>query len=103
MVLYIIICLLSYLIGDIPFAFIFSKTIKKIDIRYADEGNVGARNVLHTIGKSYGILVALLDFSKGFVVSLLCLALRLPFYITVMAGFSVVLGHDFPELFLQSS
>lgn len=95
-VLYIIICLLSYLIGDIAFAFIFAKKVKRIDIRYAGEGNVGARNVLHTIGKTYGILVALLDFSKGFVVSLLCLVLKLPFYITIIAGFSVVLGRDFP-------
>ena len=69
---------------------------KGVDIRYSGEGNVGARNVLHTIGKSYGILVGLLDFSKGFTVALLCLALKLPFYITFIAGFSVVLGHDFP-------
>jgi len=95
-ILYISICLLSYLIGDIPFAFIFSKMVKRIDIRYEGEGNVGARNVLHIIGKPYGILVALLDFSKGFVIALLCLSFKLPFYITVIAGFSVVLGHDFP-------
>ncbi|MCK4233322.1 glycerol-3-phosphate acyltransferase [candidate division WOR-3 bacterium] len=99
-VLYIIIFLLSYLIGDIPFAFILPKLVKKVDIRYEGEGNVGARNVLHTIGKSYGILVGLLDFSKGFVVALICLFFRLPFYITFIAGFAAVLGHDFP-IFLK--
>ena len=57
---------------------------------------MGARNVLHIIGKPYGILVALLDFSKGFLIALLCLFFKLPFYITVIAGFSVVLGHNFP-------
>jgi glycerol-3-phosphate acyltransferase PlsY len=87
---------LAYFIGDIPFAFILTKLTKKGDIRFIGEGNVGARNVLHTVGKLYGILVALLDFSKGFVVALLCLYLELPFYISFLAGFSAVLGHDFP-------
>lgn len=98
--LYISVCLLAYFIGDIPFAFLLTKLAKKGDIRFVGEGNVGARNVLHTVGKVYGVLVALLDFSKGFVVALLCLFLELPFYITFLAGFSVVLGHDFP-LFLK--
>lgn len=99
-ILYITIWILSYLIGDIPFAFILSKRVKKVDIRYEGEGNVGARNVLHTIGKSYGILVGLLDFSKGFVVALTCLFLKIPFLVTFIAGFSVVLGHNFP-IFLK--
>ena len=94
--IYILICLLAYFIGDIPFGFILSKKVKKIDIRYAGEGNVGARNVLHTVGKFYGILVALLDFSKGSVVALICRFSQLPLYITFIAGFCVVLGHDFP-------
>ena len=100
LVLYSAVCLLSYFIGDIPFAFIFTKLVKKADIRYIGEGNVGARNVLHTLGKSYGILVALLDFSKGFVVALLCQFFCLPLYIAFAAGFAAILGHDFP-LFLK--
>ncbi len=93
---YIVVFLVSYLIGSIPFAFIIAKIVKDVDIRYAGEGNVGARNVLHTIGKPYGILVGLLDFLKGDVVALLCLSLNLSFPVTIIAGFSVVLGHDFP-------
>lgn len=95
-VLYGAVCLLAYFIGDIPFAFILTKLARKGDIRFEGEGNVGARNVLHTVGKIYGILVALLDFSKGFIVALLCIFLNLPFYITFLAGFAVLLGHDFP-------
>jgi glycerol-3-phosphate acyltransferase PlsY len=95
-VLYSAVCLLAYLIGDIPFAFILTKLAKKGDIRFAGEGNVGARNVLHTVGKAYGILVALLDFSKGFIIALLCLFLNVPLNITFLAGFAVLLGHGFP-------
>lgn len=93
---YIVVFLFSYLIGSIPFAFIVAKIVKDVDIRYAGEGNVGARNVLHTIGKPYGILVGLLDFLKGSVVAFICLSLNLTFPITIIAGFGAVIGHDFP-------
>jgi len=95
-VIYIGVFLISYAIGDIPFAFIISKMVKGVDIRYAGEGNVGARNVLHSIGKPYGILVGILDFLKGAVVAFLCLSLNLTFPLTITAGFGVVFGHDFP-------
>jgi glycerol-3-phosphate acyltransferase PlsY len=52
------------------------------------------------VGKPYGILVALLDFSKGFLVAFICLEFRLQLYNTFIAGFLVALGHDFP-LFLK--
>lgn len=98
--IYIVVFLLSYLIGDIPFAFIISKMVKGVDIRYVGEGNVGARNVLHTIGKPYGILVAILDFLKGSVVAFFCLSLEFSFPITIIAAFGVVFGHSFP-IFLK--
>jgi len=97
---YVLIFIFSYFVGSIPFAFIVAKKVKNIDIRYAGEGNVGSRNVLHTIGKSYGILVGILDFSKGISISLLCLWLKLPLTMTFIAGFFLILGHGFP-IFLK--
>ncbi len=97
---YLLIFTFSYLVGSIPFAFIIAKRVKHIDIRYAGEGNVGSRNVLHTVGRFYGILVGILDFSKGISISLLCLWLELPLTITFIAGFFVILGHGFP-IFLK--
>lgn len=97
---YISIFIISYLIGSIPFAFIIAKLVKGIDIRYAGEGNVGARNVLHTIGKPYGIIVGFLDFLKGAIVAYLCLLYDFSFPMIVTAGFGVVIGHDF-TIFLK--
>ncbi len=94
--IYITVFLVSYFIGSIPFAFIIAKIVKGVDIRYTGEGNVGSRNVLHTVGKPYGILVGVLDFLKGVIVALLCISLNFPFSLTVVAGFGVVIGHDFP-------
>ena len=56
---------ITYLLGSIPFSFLIAYYIKGIDLRFTGEGNVGARNVWHLVGKKYGILAALLDAGKG--------------------------------------
>ena len=55
----------SYLIGSIPFAYIFAKAWKKTDIRKVGSENVGTTNVLKQIGVVPGLLTALFDASKG--------------------------------------
>lgn len=57
--------LISYLIGSVPFGFIIGK-FKGMDIRQHGSGNIGATNVLRTLGKKYGYLCFALDFLKGF-------------------------------------
>ncbi len=59
-------CILSYLLGSIPFSYIIAKKVKGIDIRVTGEGNVGGRNFWHLVGKKYGILAGFLDISKGY-------------------------------------
>ena len=58
---------ISYLIGSIPTAYIFGKLFKGIDIREYGSGNVGATNVMRTIGPVPGVIVFVIDFIKGFV------------------------------------
>ena len=55
----------AYLVGSIPFAYIAGKLFKGIDIRDFGSGNVGATNVVRTLGKGPGILVLLCDMAKG--------------------------------------
>ena len=57
----------AYLIGSIPTAYIFGKTLKGMDIRKYGSGNVGATNVFRTVGKVPGIIVLVLDYLKGFI------------------------------------
>lgn len=59
--------LISYLIGSIPFAYIFGKVLKGIDIRNFGSGNIGATNAVRVLGKGPGIAVLVLDILKGFV------------------------------------
>jgi glycerol-3-phosphate acyltransferase PlsY len=89
-------CVLSYLLGSIPFSYLVAKKSKGVDIRRVGEGNVGARNVWHVVGKKYGAIAALLDFAKGVLAYFVGLLLGLgPLWIWI-CGFGVVLGHGFP-------
>lgn len=56
---------LAYVIGAIPTAYLFAKLLKGIDIRAVGSGNVGATNVYRAVGKIPGLIVLLMDISKG--------------------------------------
>ena len=53
-----------YLCGSIPFGLLIGK-MNKIDIRKHGSGNIGATNVLRTLGKKWGYTCFLCDFAKG--------------------------------------
>ena len=57
--------LASYLIGSIPWAYIFGR-FKGVDLRSYGSGNLGATNVLRLLGAPAAIVVYLLDAAKGF-------------------------------------
>ncbi len=99
--------IVSYLIGSIPFGYLAGKVLKRIDIRKYGSGNVGATNVLRTLGTGPGIVVLLLDAGKGIaaVLGIGGLAVRLawplnPFMLRAFCGAAVIVGHDFP-IFLR--
>jgi len=58
--------LIAFLLGSIPFGLLIAKA-KGIDIRKHGSGNIGATNVLRTMGKKYGITCLVLDALKGFI------------------------------------
>lgn len=56
--------ILCYLIGAIPFSYLVSQ-LKGVDIRMRGSGNVGATNVLRTLGPALGAAALWGDFLKG--------------------------------------
>jgi glycerol-3-phosphate acyltransferase PlsY len=58
-------CLLSYLLGAIPTAYLVGRAIKGIDIRQHGSGNVGATNTFRVLGAGPGIFVLVCDILKG--------------------------------------
>jgi acyl phosphate:glycerol-3-phosphate acyltransferase len=55
----------SYFLGSIPTGFLWAKS-RGIDIRKVGSGNIGATNVMRTLGKGPGVAVLLIDALKGF-------------------------------------
>ena len=62
--IFLLIVVLAYLLGSIPFGLLVARS-RGIDIRKHGSGNIGATNVSRTLGKKWGILVFALDFLKG--------------------------------------
>jgi glycerol-3-phosphate acyltransferase PlsY len=93
----------SYLLGSIPFGYLAGR-IAGIDIRTCGSGNVGATNVIRTLGKSYGYPVFAADFLKGFgaVKMSLLIATRAQSewnsseIFGILAAICSVIGHSFP-------
>lgn len=89
-----------YILGAIPFGLIIGKIIKGVDIRQYGSGNIGASNVLRTLGTGPALLVFVLDTAKGLVAVLICYALALNEYWTVAGALLSVFGHTF-SVFLK--
>ena len=90
----LIIILITYTLGSIPFGFLLTKIFLNKDIRDIGSGNIGATNALRTGNKLIGYTTLLLDVSKA-VVAVIFIKLNYPDYIYV-ASLSVFLGHVFP-------
>jgi len=61
----IIIAVVSYLLGAIPFALIFAKLMGRVDITQHGSGNIGGTNVLRTVGTKAAIVVVIFDLGKA--------------------------------------
>jgi glycerol-3-phosphate acyltransferase PlsY len=89
--------LFAYLVGSVPFSAVITRWRVGQDLSEVGEGNVGARNVWHVVGHSWGIVAGLLDGLKGWVTYIVsAVVLQAPVPGILLAGFGVVLGHQFP-------
>lgn len=105
---YFLIILISYLIGSFSPALLVNKFLNKVDPRKTGSKNLGALNTLRITtskkGKLVGVLafllVFLIDASKGALAVVLAMALtpENAFVSAVLAGFFVVLGHNYSIL-----
>ena len=56
----------AYLIGAIPVGFLVARAAGGTDIRRAGSGNIGATNVLRTLGRGPAVLTLVGDIVKGY-------------------------------------
>ncbi|MFH1867478.1 MAG: glycerol-3-phosphate 1-O-acyltransferase PlsY [Candidatus Omnitrophota bacterium] len=107
MLYFILAICISYLLGSIPTSYIIAKLLKGIDIREHGSGNVGATNLMRTVGRLPGVIGFLLDAGKGAVPVILfahifyepTIAVSEPMFKVAM-GLAAVCGHIW-TLFLK--
>jgi glycerol-3-phosphate acyltransferase PlsY len=94
---------LSYVVGSIPAAYLAGKS-RGIDLRRFGSGNLGATNVVRTLGWKVGLVVFAVDVAKG-VLPVLVLPrwTEGPFsreVVAILCGVAAILGH-FRPVFLK--
>ena len=105
MIGYILAVAAAYLLGSIPTGFLVGRS-RGIDIRTVGSGNIGATNVLRTLGKPAGIAVLLADALKGWLAVWLAARLicnwaapgadpRTREWFALCAGVAAILGHNY--------
>jgi len=88
----IIIC--AYLIGAIPFSVIVSR-LKGVDLtKEAVDGARGTSLTWRKAGKVYGIIVAILDISKGILAVYLAKSFSGENIVIILAGLFAIIGHN---------
>jgi len=103
---FIVVAIVAYLLGAIPFALIVSKRMGKIDISQRGSGNIGGTNVYRVLGIKAGATVAALDLAKAILAVILArfvigsdvlVVAGLPInwqWGQVLAAFMVMVGHN---------
>ena len=93
----LIVYLVSYVLGSIPFGILMARLFGGRDVRKAGSGNIGATNVVRVVGPLAGILTLLLDAAKGwFAVWIAVRTTHGEAFAIALAGFFAMLGHCFP-------
>ena len=91
---YLIVIIISYFLGSIPFGLLLTKFFLNKDIRTIGSGNIGATNVLRSGNKILGYATLFFDIIKGVLP-----VIYVKFYhaeFIYISSLSVFLGHVFP-------
>lgn len=85
---YILIGVVAYLLGSIPFGYVLVRLFLKEDIRAKGSGNIGATNVVRSGARKLGALTFVLDACKGY------FAVWLAGHVLLAPGFGQVPLHN---------
>lgn len=91
----ILVAILGYLLGSIPFGIVMARLFGLGDLRQIGSGNIGATNVLRTGNKVAAFLTLIGDAGKGGAAVLIA-RVMLGEDAAQIGGFAAFLGHCFP-------
>jgi glycerol-3-phosphate acyltransferase PlsY len=101
--LFLLLPLLGYLLGSLPFAIWVTRLVKGVDVRDSGSGHATTTNTIRQAGFGWGALVLVLDIAKGFLPVWLALSVgrdSISPYIVPLTAALAVAGHCWP-LFAQ--
>ena len=99
----VVVLIVAYLIGSIPFGYLIVRLTGRGDVRETGSGGTGATNVSRRAGKAAGVLTLVLDAAKGALAALVAgvalsgqRATTNVRWVVAAAAVAVVVGHIFP-------
>ena len=108
---FVVVVVIGYLLGSIPFGLIIGKLKSGVDIRQQGSGKTGATNLMRVAGTKLGVLALVLDVVKatgavmlatviigrdGGVLAVGAVSVYWQYVAQVAAGLAVVIGHNWP-------
>lgn len=97
--MWVLIVIISYLLGSVPFAYLIG-LYKGKDVSKEGSGNVGTANVLHLLGLKAAALTLFLDMGKGFLATYIGSLLLPEGPGSYLGGAVAILGHNW-SIFLK--
>ena len=91
---YVLIALLSFLIGSIPNGLIVGKLMRGVDVRQYGSKNIGATNAFRVLGPGPAVLVLVTDAVKGMIGVYLGQILIGTSYAQLLGGIAAIAGHN---------
>jgi glycerol-3-phosphate acyltransferase PlsY len=92
----ILIIIFAYLLGSIPTGLLLSRALAGKDPRQQGSRNIGATNVMRTVGKGLGIITLLGDVLKGIIPVVIALWVIKDNHWVAGTGMAAFVGHCFP-------
>ncbi len=92
----ILLVVVAYLLGSIPFGYLIVRRKSGADIRETGSGGTGATNVSRRAGKAAGVLTLLLDAAKGCIAVLIAKTVSGDDWVIAAAASAALVGHIFP-------
>ncbi|NPV26330.1 MAG: glycerol-3-phosphate 1-O-acyltransferase PlsY [Firmicutes bacterium] len=89
----LIVLLIAFLLGSIPFGLLVGRYLKGIDIRKYGSGNIGTTNAFRILGPKGGMMVLTGDILKGVVAVLLGRSYGGE-VLAILAGLAAIAGHN---------
>lgn len=92
--LFLLFCVINYIVGSINGALVIGKVFYNVDIREHGSGNLGATNAGRVLGKKVSIIVTVIDALKGAV--LFFIFSIFDYNLALFASVFSAVGHCYP-------